>query len=150
MTVELALSGFGLAAWLYLLLARGGFWRADIRDEVGVPHAPAEWPSVIAVVPARNEAEIIADSLSSLLNQDYARPLKVILVDDQSDDGTADAARTAAEKTGASGRLTVLRGEPLPQGWTGKLWAMKQGVAQASSARRCTALSPPYRCRHCL
>ncbi len=133
MTVELALSGFGLAAWLYLLLARGGFWRADIRDEVGVPHAPAEWPSVIAVVPARNEADVIAKSLSSLLNQDYANPLKVILVDDQSDDGTADAARTAAEAAGASDRLTILRGKPLPQGWTGKLWAMKQGVAQASS-----------------
>ncbi len=133
MTVELALSGFGLAAWLYLILARGGFWRADIRDEVGVPPTPAEWPSVIAVVPARNEADVIATSLSSLLNQDYAKPLKVILVDDQSNDGTADAARAAAEKTGASDRLTILRGEPLPQGWTGKLWAMKQGAAQASS-----------------
>ena len=133
MTVELALSGFGLAAWLYLLLVRGGFWRADIRDELGVPHTPAEWPSVIAVVPARNEADVIANSLFSLLNQDYTKPLKVILVDDQSDDGTADAARTAAEKTGAGDRLTILRGEPLPQGWTGKLWAMKQGVAQVSS-----------------
>ncbi len=133
MTVELALSGIGLAAWLYLLVARGGFWRTDIRDEVGVPHAPAEWPSVVAVVPARNEADVIAKSLSSLLNQDYTKPLKAILVDDQSDDGTADAARTAAEETGASDRLTILRGEPLPQGWTGKLWAMKQGVTQASS-----------------
>ena len=61
MTVELALSGFGLAAWLYLILARGGFWRADIRDEVGVPPTPAEWPSVIAVVPARNEVDVIAN-----------------------------------------------------------------------------------------
>ena len=133
MTVELALSGFGLAAWLYLLLARGGFWRADIREEADVPHDPAEWPSVIAVVPARNEADVIANSLSSLLNQDNSKPLKVILVDDQSDDGTKDAARIAAEEARASDRLTILSGEPLPQGWTGKLWAMKQGVAQASS-----------------
>ena len=133
MTVELALSGFGLAAWLYLLLARGGFWRADIRDEDGAPPAPAEWPSVVAVVPARNEADVIAKSLSSLLNQDYVKPLKVILVDDQSDDGTANTARTAAEEAGASERLTILRGEPLPLGWTGKLWAMKQGVALASA-----------------
>jgi hopene-associated glycosyltransferase HpnB len=133
MTVELALSGFGLAAWLYMLVARGGFWRADIRDEMGVPHAPTEWPSVIAVVPARNEVDVIAKNISSLLNQDYTKPLEVILVDDQSDDGTADAARTAGAKTGASDRLTILRGEPLPQGWTGKLWAMKQGVGQASS-----------------
>ncbi len=133
MTVELALSGFGLAAWLYLLLARGGFWRADIRDEISVPNAPATWPSLIAVVPARNEAVVIAKSLSSLLNQDYATSLKVVLVDDQSDDGTADAARAAAKRAGASDCLTVLRGKPLPQGWTGKLWAMKQGVAYASS-----------------
>ena len=133
MTVELALSGFGLAAWLYLLLARGGFWRADIRDEDGAPSAPAEWRSVITIVPARNEADVIDKSLSSLLNQDYANSSKVILVDDQSDDGTADAARAAAERAGASDCLTILRGKPLPQGWTGKLWAMKQGVAQASS-----------------
>jgi hopene-associated glycosyltransferase HpnB len=133
MTVELALGGFGLTAWLYLLLARGGFWRTDIRDEVGVPHVPPEWPSVVAVVPARNEADAIANSLSSLLNQDYTKPLTVILVDDQSDDGTADAARAAGEKAGGSDRLTILRGEPLPQGWTGKLWAVKQGVTQAFS-----------------
>ena len=133
MTVELALSGLGLAAWLYLLLARGGFWRANIREEDGVPTAPAEWPSVVGVVPARNEADVIAKSLSSLLNQDCTKSLKVILIDDQSDDGTADAARAAAEAASASDRLTILRGKPLPQGWTGKLWAMKQGVAQASS-----------------
>lgn len=133
MTVELALSGLGLAAWLYLLLARGGFWRANIREEESLPSAPAEWPSVVGVVPARNEADVIAKSLSSLLNQDCTKSLKVILIDDQSDDGTADAARAAAEAASASDRLTILRGKPLPQGWTGKLWAMKQGVAQASS-----------------
>ena len=133
MTVELALSGLGLAAWLYLLLARGGFWRAHIREEDGAPLAPAKWPPVVAVVPARNEADVIANSLSSLLNQDYAKSLKVILVDDQSDDGTADAARAAAEQASAGDRLTILRGKPLPQVWTGKLWAMKQGVACASS-----------------
>ena len=139
MTVELALRGFGLAAWLYLLLARGAFWRADIRDEEGVPPAPSEWPSVVAVVPARNEADVIAKSLSSLLNQDYPGPLRVILVDDQSDDGTAPTARAAAEAAGAGDRLIVLPGDPLPQGWTGKLWAMKQGVTRAS------ALSEPPR-----
>ena len=133
MAVELALSGFGLASWFYLLLARGGFWRADVRDEDGVPPAPTKWPSVIAVVPARNEADVIGKSLASLLNQDYAKSLKVILVDDQSDDGTADAARAAAEEASSGDRLTILRGKPLPQGWTGKLWAMKQGVTLASS-----------------
>ncbi len=133
MTLALTLSGIGLAAWLYLLLARGGFWRAYICDEEGVPPAPAEWPSVVAVAPARNEADVIAKSLSSLLSQDYPKPLHVILVDDQSDDGTAATAHAAADAVGASDRLIVVTGEPLPQGWTGKLWAMKQGVARASA-----------------
>ncbi len=133
MTLELTLSGLGLAAWIYLIAARGGFWRAGIRDEDGAPAAPAEWPSVAAVVPARNEADVIAKSLSSLLSQDYPKPLRVILVDDQSDDGTADSARAAAAALGAGERLTVLPGAPPPPGWTGKLWAMHQGVAHTSS-----------------
>lgn len=133
MTFALILSGFGLASWLYLLLARGGFWRADIRDEAGVPPAPAAWPPVAVVVPARNEADVIGTSLPSLLSQDYPTPLHVILVDDQSDDGTAEAARAAASALGATDRLTITSGSALPQGWTGKLWAMNQGVAQAAS-----------------
>ncbi len=88
---------------------------------------PTEWPSVIAVVPARNEVEVIAKSISSLLNQDYTRPLEVILVDDQSDDGTADAARTAAAKTGASDRLTILRGERLTARMDGKALGHEAG-----------------------
>jgi hopene-associated glycosyltransferase HpnB len=133
MTIALFLSGLGFAAW-DLLVARGGFWRADIRDENGVPPAPGEWPAVAAVVPARNEADVIEKSLSSLLRQDYPGPLHVILVDDQSEDGTAGAARAAAEALGARSRLTILRAEPLPRGWTGKLWAMSQGVTYASAA----------------
>lgn len=133
MTVALTLGELGLTVWLYLLLARGGFWRANIREEENVPPAPADWPPVVAVVPARNEADVIARSLSSLLSQGYPKPLQVILIDDQSDDGTADAARRAAEALQASDRLTILPGRPLPQGWTGKLWAMKQGVAKASA-----------------
>ncbi len=131
MTFEAIMGGIGLAAWLYLLLGRGGFWRADIRDERDLAREPDEWPLVTAVVPARNEAGVIAASLSSLLTQDYPRPLSIILVDDQSDDGTSEAARAAAEAVQAAGRLTVLKGEPLPPGWTGKLWAMNQGVRQA-------------------
>lgn len=133
MTVASIFSGIGLLAILYLLLGRAGFWRADIRDDRDAPSAAVEWRPVVAVVPARNEADVIAKSLSSLLGQDYPKPLQVILVDDQSDDGTAEAARATAEAMGVSDRLTVLRGEPLPQGWTGKLWAVKQGVAQAAA-----------------
>ena len=71
MTFELAVSAVGLAAWLYLLAARGGFWRADIRDEEDLAPAPAAWPSVAAVVPARNEADVVGASVTSLLAQDY-------------------------------------------------------------------------------
>ena len=136
MTFELAVSVVGLAAWLYLLAARGGFWRADIRDEEDLAPAPASWPSVAAVVPARNEADVVGASVTSLLAQDYPEPLPVFLTDDQSDDGTAEAARTAARAAGAADRVSVLPGMPLPAGWTGKLWAQSQGVAQAKSASR--------------
>jgi hopene-associated glycosyltransferase HpnB len=131
MTFALILSAIGLAAWLYLLFARGGFWRADIRDDASEPPAPKEWPTLAAVIPARNEADVIGKSLSSLLGQDYA--LHIVLVDDQSDDGTAEAARAAAAALGAEDRLTVIPGAPLPPGWTGKLWAMNQGVARAAA-----------------
>ncbi|MGB9025558.1 MAG: glycosyltransferase [Rhodomicrobium sp.] len=133
MTFELALSAVGLAPWVYLLAARGGFWRANVRDETDLAPAPGHWPTVAAVIPARNEADVIGVSLSSLLGQDYPEPLTIILTDDQSDDGTAEAARSAAQRLDASGRLTVLSGKPLPPVWTGKLWAQKQGVDAAKS-----------------
>jgi hopene-associated glycosyltransferase HpnB len=135
MTIKLALSAIGLAAWLYLLTARGGFWRASIRDETEVVPGLSLWPSIAAVVPARNEAGVIPKSLPSLLNQDYPKPIQVILVDDQSDDGTGEAARLAAAGVDAESRLTVLSGKPLPAGWTGKLWAMKHGVQHAMSLK---------------
>jgi len=119
-----------LAVWIYLLAGRGGFWRAgerDDRDETPEPGS-ADWPSVVAVVPARDEADVIARAIGSLLAQDYPGPLRVILVDDSSSDGTGDIARGLD----AGGRLQVLTGAPLPEGWTGKLWAQSQGVARAA------------------
>ncbi|MGC2630709.1 MAG: glycosyltransferase [Rhodomicrobium sp.] len=133
MTFELALSAVGLAPWVYLLAARGGFWRANVREDADLAPAPGHWPTVAAVIPARDEADVIGVSLSSLLGQDYPEPLTIILTDDQSDDGTAEAARSAAQRLDASGRLTVLSGKPLPPVWTGKLWAQKQGVDAAKS-----------------
>jgi hopene-associated glycosyltransferase HpnB len=88
---------------------------------------------VIAVVPARNEAEGIGKAVSSLLAQPLTPPLHVIVVDDGSTDGTAEEARTAAEAAAAGDRLTILRGTPPMPGWTGKLWAMSQGVAAAAA-----------------
>ena len=120
-----------LAAWIYLLAARGGFWMAAVRDEGGP--LPLSWPKVTAVIPARDEADGVAETVRSLLRQDYPGTFSVVLVDDQSTDGTADAARRAAEEVSAAERLTVLSGAALPAGWTGKLWAMKQGIDQAAA-----------------
>jgi hopene-associated glycosyltransferase HpnB len=116
-----------LAVWLYLLLGRGGFWRCRERDD-DVPAKLAAWPRVAAVVPARNEANHIADSIGSLLAQDYDGASMVVLIDDDSADGTAEVARRAA---GGDARLRVVNSRGLPAGWTGKLWALKQGIDAA-------------------
>ena len=119
-----------LAIWLYLITAHGGFWLARERDDRDAPAATAAWPAVIAVIPARDEGDVIARSLGSVLAQDYPGPLRVILVDDNSSDGTGEIARTLIQ---GRDRLTVLDGAPLPKGWTGKLWAVSQGVALAET-----------------
>jgi len=122
-----------LVIWAGLLVAHGGFWRASERDDRALPQGPAAWPSVTAVVPARDEADVIARSIGSLLAQDYPGDFRVILVDDNSSDGTADIARAEAERLGRADRLTVVSGAPLAAGWTGKLWAVSQGVAHAEA-----------------
>jgi hopene-associated glycosyltransferase HpnB len=119
--------------WVYLLTARGMFWLARERDDLGEPAAPSAWPAVVAVVPARNEADVIARAISGLAAQDYPGPFRIVLVDDQSEDGTAEIARAAAG-AGAADRLEVMTGQPLPPGWVGKMWAVDQGVARAASA----------------
>ena len=122
-----------LVIWAGLLVAHGGFWRASERDDRAPPPPPESWPSVTAVVPARDEADVIARSIGSLLAQDYPGDFRVILVDDNSSDGTADAARDEAQRLGRADRLTVISGKPLAAGWTGKLWAVSQGVAHAEA-----------------
>jgi hopene-associated glycosyltransferase HpnB len=140
---QLIIAAIVLASWLYLIAARGGFWRAADRDEDGalpeVPHSTAppslpQWPPVTAVVPARDEAETVGETIASLLRQDYGGPFNVVLVDDQSRDATARVAREAAAACGAGDRLNVIAGRPLPAGWTGKLWAQNQGVEPAAQA----------------
>ena len=116
-----------LAIWLYLLLFHHGFWRLRERDTAPVTE-PEVWPPVVVVVPARNEVDVIQVSLSSLLAQDYPGDLHVVLVDDQSDDGTGGRARALNNS-----KLTVLSGSPRPAGWTGKLWAMSQGIDHAAT-----------------
>ena len=121
-----------LVIWIYLVAGRGGFWRAGERDGGG-PSSPV-WPDVIAVIPARDEADGVGHTVESLLRQDYPGSLSLILVDDESADGTADVARLAAAAIGRMDRLTIIPGAALPAGWTGKLWAMKQGVERADAA----------------
>jgi hopene-associated glycosyltransferase HpnB len=128
-----------LAIWLYLIAARGGFWRLAERDDAPVS-PPGAWPAVTTVIPARDEAECVGQTVTSLLRQNYPGALTVIVVDDQSRDGTADVARGAATLIGAGERLTVLPGRPLPAGWTGKLWAQQQGLEFAVTV----AASPAY------
>jgi len=121
-----------LAVWVYLIAGRGGFWLAAERD-AGSP-APPAWPAVTAVIPARDEARGVSQAIGSLSRQDYTGPFSIILVDDQSADGTAEVARRAAAAAGTTDRLTVLSGAPLPAGWTGKLWALKQGIDHAQAS----------------
>jgi hopene-associated glycosyltransferase HpnB len=121
-----------LAIWSYLAIGRGGFWRLSERDD-GDPPPPAAWPRVAIVIPARDEAPVIGNCLSSLLGQDYPGSCPVILVDDNSTDGTADIARCVAAECDPDNRLTIVTGAPLPEGWTGKLWAVSQGMAAARS-----------------
>ena len=126
----LALSVLSLAIWLYLIFARGGFWLAAEREK-DAP-APAVWPQVVAVIPARDEAESIAETVGSLLRQDYPGSFRIVLVDDESADGTADIARRAAGRGG----LDIVTGTPTPPGWSGKLWAVAQGIAAAGEGPR--------------
>jgi hopene-associated glycosyltransferase HpnB len=119
-----------LAIWIYVICARGGFWVEPLRRPPDAP-APARWPSVAAVVPARDEADCVAASMRSLLLQNYPGMLSVILVDDNSADGTGEIARAEAGKIGRTDRLAVISGQPLEPGWTGKMWALRQGVEHA-------------------
>jgi hopene-associated glycosyltransferase HpnB len=122
-----------LAIWLYLVVAHGGFWRAAERNDEVLPWngglSNSAWPAITAIIPARDEALCVGETVASLLGQTYAGDLRVIVVDDQSRDATAQVAREAAMRLGQAERLTVLSGRALPGGWTGKLWAQQQGVA---------------------
>ena len=117
-------------AWLYLVAGHGGYWRTSQRlPRVG--GEPDAWPDVVAVVPARNEAEMLPVTLPALLGQEYPGMLTVIVVDDGSSDGTGEAAARIAAGPGRA--LRVISGAPPPDGerWAGKVWAMAQGLRAA-------------------
>jgi hopene-associated glycosyltransferase HpnB len=125
-----------VAIWIYLLFFRGGFWWLPFRPAPVRKSAHAG--CVVAVIPARDEAAVVGRSLASLAAQNYGGDLHIVVVDDQSSDGTAEIARTAAAAANASDRVTIRPGKPIPPGWTGKLWAIRQGVEAARS------LQPDY------
>jgi len=120
----------GAAAWIGLVVCRGRFWdsRADRLREPEDASAP---PDVHAVVPARNEADVVARTVASLLAQEYAGRFTLTLVDDRSEDGTAEVVNATIARFGAAGRAGVTRAGPRPDGWTGKVWALAEGVAAA-------------------
>jgi len=120
-----------MVVWLYLLFAHGGFWRVSQLGAAGPPIRSVD--GIIAVViPARNEAPVIGATVQSLLLQSATGDIRVIVVDDHSSDGTAEAARSAAEACGRPQALEVIAAQSLPAGWTGKLWAVQQGIARAT------------------
>lgn len=142
------------AAWVYLVVAHGGFWLTSQRlppvgglartptDNPGPDRdtGPETWPAVAAVVPARNEAESLPVTLPALLAQEYPGAFRVFLVDDNSDDGTGAIAAELGEKAARDGgaALVVVSGQPRPEGWAGKVWAMSQGFAAAAATNAAT------------
>ena len=113
-----------LVVWLYLLFGRGGFWRVGAAATLGLDTSER---SVVAVIPARNEEAVVGRAIQSLLQQDYPGPFRIILVDDHSTDATVAAAGTGE-------RLSIVEAGPLPKGWTGKLWAVSEGLKLAESS----------------
>ena len=134
------IAAMALAAWAYLVLFHGFFWRADQRLLTEIK-PPDRWPDIVAVIPARDEAPVIGAAVESLLRQDYPADLRVIVVDDASQDGTAAVAREAAVRAGAAERLAIVAAPPLPPGWSGKLWAVHNGIAAAPADRRYALLT---------
>jgi hopene-associated glycosyltransferase HpnB len=134
--VALIIGALSLAAWLYLLLARGGFWRCDQLLEAEIEFqdgtvSPMGWPPVVAVIPARDEASVISAALRSLFGQQYRGRFHIIVVDDHSSDPTALVATRTAEVAGRGSDLTVISAPPLKEGWSGKISAQAAGIAAA-------------------
>ena len=134
--IGLVLTVLSLAVWVGLLYFRGQFWRTDQRLDNQVTELQ-KLSSICAIIPARNEASLLPVTLRSLLQQDYPGSLTTILVDDHSDDATATVAQSIAEASDKPWQLHVLAAQALPPGWTGKLWAIEQGIRQAQT------LTPP-------
>jgi hopene-associated glycosyltransferase HpnB len=118
-----------LGIWLHLFFGRGWFWRVGKLDADREPlETPGEWPQVMAVVPARNEEETIGRAVAGLVKQDYPGAFFVVVVDDHSEDATAGIAQQVADESGVGERVRIVSASALAEGWTGKLWALNEGV----------------------
>jgi hopene-associated glycosyltransferase HpnB len=123
--------------WIVLLVGRGGFWRVKkLMPSRSSASSPVR--SIAVVIPARNEADVIGRAIASLFAQDYSGDISIFVVDDESDDGTAEIAEGGVLNSTPSRQVSVMRSRPLPDGWTGKMWAVSQGVGKA------LATSPDY------
>lgn len=116
-----------LGSWIFLLLFWGKFWQGKQQLEPQQSSLKS-YPTIWGIIPARDEAVVIASSLTSLLNQKYSGNFHLVLIDDHSSDRTAEIAQSTAQTLNQSNRLTIIPGQPLPPGWKGKLWAMAQGI----------------------
>jgi hopene-associated glycosyltransferase HpnB len=135
------LAAVSLAIWLYLAFARGFFWRLrPFDDDRAQRESLSAWPRVAAVVPARNEALTIRQSLTSLLQQNYSGEFSIIMVDDHSEDGTAQIAQQTVSELRAESCVTTCAASTLAAGWTGKLWALDEGIS--ASCRGAALLRP--------
>jgi hopene-associated glycosyltransferase HpnB len=123
-----------LAAWVYMAFYRVGFWKTDSRLPEH-PRLQGRWPRVAVIVPARNEAAMLPLTLPSLLKQDYPGTYHVFVVDDDSDDSTAAMADNIADMENLSDHLTVTRARPTADGWSGKLWALNEGLNATTGFR---------------
>ncbi len=138
-SLAIILAGLSLLIWVYLTFFRGAFWQVSAFDDDPARHEPPQnWPRIVAIVPARDEAETITRAVESLVAQDYAGEFHIFIVDDNSEDATGTLAQRAAQTRGTADRVTILQAAPLPPGWTGKLWALEQGVGKTAS------FSPDY------
>jgi hopene-associated glycosyltransferase HpnB len=118
-----------LGIWLHLFFGRGWFWRVGKLDADREPlETPGEWPQVMAVVPARNEEETIGRAVAGLVKQNYPGAFFVVVVDDHSEDATAGIAQQVADESGVGERVRIVSASALAEGWTGKLWALNEGV----------------------
>jgi hopene-associated glycosyltransferase HpnB len=118
-----------LGIWLHLFFGRGWFWRVlRVDADRMASEALQKWPSVVAIVPARNEAETIGKVVTGLAQQNYPGAFSIVVVDDHSEDETWDIASQIAGETSAARRVRLVRASDLPTQWTGKLWALNEGV----------------------